>query len=99
MRIRIAELPTIALIVTIMPLVTASAQTYTVLHSFNCAVEGCDPTYTSLLAQGRDGNLYGTASFGPGSSGNGTVFMITPEGALTTLHTFDGTNGSTPTGG
>jgi uncharacterized repeat protein (TIGR03803 family) len=99
MRIRWAELLIIALIVTILPLVTASAQTYTVLHYFNCVVEGCDPTYTSLLAQGRDGNLYGTASGGPGSSGNGTVFMITPEGTLTTLHAFDGTDGSTPYGG
>jgi uncharacterized repeat protein (TIGR03803 family) len=99
MRIRRAELQTIALIVTTLPLVTASAQTYTVVHYFNCAVEGCGPTYTSQLAQGRDGNIYGTASFGPGSSGNGTVFKMTPEGVMTTLHAFDGTDGSTPYGG
>jgi uncharacterized repeat protein (TIGR03803 family) len=49
--------------------------------------------------QGLDGNLYGT-SFGGGSgncgAGCGTVFKITPEGALTTLHNFDGTDGSGP---
>ena len=63
-RRRVLELLTIATIVTTLPLVTASAQTYTDVHDFNCAIEGCGPTYTSLLAQGRDGNIYGTASLG-----------------------------------
>jgi len=78
--------------------VTATAQTYTDLHNFNCATEGCGPTYTSLLAQGRDGNLYGTASSG-GTYGDGTVFKITPKGVVTTLHNFDGTDGYYPMGG
>jgi uncharacterized repeat protein (TIGR03803 family) len=49
------------------------------------------------LIQGSDGNFYGTAFgnlYGPLSSGpapgNGTVFQITPGGALTTLVAFDG---------
>jgi uncharacterized repeat protein (TIGR03803 family) len=47
------------------------------------------------LVQASDGNFYGT-----GSSGNGTIFMLTPAGALTTLFTFNGAgNGSTPTAG
>lgn len=98
MRIRWADL-LITLIVTTLPPVAASAQTYIDLHDFNCAIEGCGPTYTSLLAQGRDGNLYGTASGGPGASGNGTVFKMTPAGAVSTIHSFDGTDGSTPYGG
>jgi uncharacterized repeat protein (TIGR03803 family) len=98
-RRRVLELLTVATIVITLPLVTAGAQTYTDFHDFNCAIEGCGPTYTSQLAQGRDGNIYGTASGGPGSSGNGTVFKITPEGVLTTVHAFDGTNGSNPDGG
>lgn len=74
------------------------AQTYTDLHDFNCATEGCGPTYTSLLAQGTDGNLYGTASFG-GTYGYGTVFEMTPAGNMTTLYDFDGTDGLYPYGG
>ena len=78
--------------------VSANAQTYVDLHDFNCAIEGCGPTYVSLLAQGRDGNLYGTASFG-GALGFGTVFKITPTGTMTTLYTFNGTDGLYPYGG
>ena len=49
----------------------------------------------SGLVPGADGNFYGTADWG-GIGGNGTVFRISPEGALTTLHTFYNTDGSFP---
>jgi len=39
------------------------------------------------LAQGPNGNLYGTTTIG-GTYGFGRVFEITPEGALTTLYSF-----------
>jgi uncharacterized repeat protein (TIGR03803 family) len=42
--------------------------------------------------QARDGNFYGTTLIG-GASGDGTVFKITPRGALTTLHSFDYSDG------
>jgi uncharacterized repeat protein (TIGR03803 family) len=65
--------------------------TLTTLYSFcsqpNCA-DGLDPKGT--LVQGADGNFYGTTfgtSFG-GAGTQGTVFKITPGGALTTLHSF-----------
>ena len=74
------------------------AQAYTDLYDFNCAVEGCQPTYPEILAQGRDGNLYGTAD-GGGTSGMGTVFRMTPSGALTTIHSFSGLDGQNPDGG
>lgn len=45
------------------------------------------------LAQGTDGNFYGTTTRG-GSTGNGTVFKMTPGGALTTLHSFEGSDGA-----
>lgn len=71
------------------------------LHSFcslsNCA-DGSAPSNPLLLA--TDGNLYGTAESGGNSgctfpgAGCGTVFKITPEGKLTTLHSFDGTDGN-----
>jgi len=41
------------------------------------------------LIQGSDGNFYGTAS-GGGLNDLGTVFRITPAGAMTTLVSFDG---------
>ena len=50
-----------------------------------------------------DGNLYGTTQFGGTSTncvgGCGTVFKITLNGVLTTLHSFDGRDGSWPLGG
>jgi len=52
------------------------------------------------LVQGTDGNFYGTTTLG-GSSDSyayGTVFKITPEGSLTTLHTFEEADGSGPVG-
>lgn len=74
------------------------AQTYTDLHDFNCAVEGCSPQFSSFLAQGRDGNLYGT-TFSGGTYTYGTVFKATPSGTVTTLYNFDGTTGAYPQAG
>src|SRR5208337_2249320 len=45
-----------------------------------------------------DGNFYGIAWDG-GANQQGTIFQITPSGTLTTLHNFDGTDGSGPGGG
>jgi len=73
----------------------------TTLHPFACATDGCVPA--APLIQGSDGNFYGTTSSfgaygGPGTGG--TVFKMTPAGALTTLHSFDGvTDGSSPFAG
>jgi uncharacterized repeat protein (TIGR03803 family) len=71
--------------------------TLTTIYSF-CPQSGCtDGTFANGLVQAADGNLYGTASEG-GANGDGTVFKITPDGALTILHTFDGTDGIFPNG-
>ncbi|HEV2379931.1 MAG TPA: choice-of-anchor tandem repeat GloVer-containing protein [Terriglobia bacterium] len=76
------------------------AQTFTSLLSFN-GTDGANPFF-SVLAQGTDGNLYGTTS-ARGSHGKGTVFKITPSGTLTTLYSFCAkskcTDGSVPYGG
>jgi uncharacterized repeat protein (TIGR03803 family) len=47
--------------------------------------DGAGPT--AALTLGPDGNFYGTTDSG-GESGSGTVFKVTPNGALTTLYTF-----------
>ena len=75
-----------------------SGQTYTDLHDFDCAVEGCGPQYPAILAQGRDGNLYGTTSEG-GTHSMGTVFKMTPTGTMTTIYNFSGLDGANPFGG
>jgi uncharacterized repeat protein (TIGR03803 family) len=68
----------------------------TTLHSFaGEATEGYSP-YAGLI-QAAGGNFYGTTGDG-GTNGSGTVFRITPEGKLTTLHSFDGTDGEFPYG-
>jgi uncharacterized repeat protein (TIGR03803 family) len=74
------------------------SQTYKDLHNFNCATDGCNATYSGIMAQGRDGDLYGTSHQGGG--GNlGTVFKLTPSGTISILHNFTGPDGSHPYGG
>ena len=62
--------------------------TLTNLYSF-CSQLTCDDGAgpSGALVQGNDGNFYGTTQAG-GFNINGTVFRITPAGALTTLHIF-----------
>jgi uncharacterized repeat protein (TIGR03803 family) len=50
----------------------------------------------AALAQGGDGNLYGTTKLG-GTNLTGSVFQMTPDGALTNLYSFTGgADGSYP---
>jgi|HubBroStandDraft_1064217.scaffolds.fasta_scaffold60211_1 uncharacterized repeat protein (TIGR03803 family) len=75
--------------------------TLTTIYSFCPSSDGCDGTPNSRangyspgagLIQATNGDLYGTTTEGgttEGTSGNyGTVFKITPSGALTTLYSF-----------
>jgi uncharacterized repeat protein (TIGR03803 family) len=69
--------------------------TLTTLYNFGDA-GGNSPV---ALVEAPDGNFYGTTTYGPGAGvGNGTVFKITPEGNLTTLHTFNTAEGYRPGG-
>ena len=80
----------------------ASPAQFTTLYSFcpqgRCP-DGAEPD--APLVQATDGNFYGTTRLGgTQSSGSfGTVFKITPSGALTTLHSFDITDGDYPRAG
>lgn len=78
--------------------------TLTTLHTF----VGTDGEYPNSLVPGTDGNFYGTTLYGganaiPACTDNGfeaacgTVFKITPEGTLTTLHSFNLKDGALPT--
>ena len=57
------------------------------------------------LIQATDGNFYGVTYSGGASNSNcttgtcGTVFKMTPSGMLTTLHSFDYTDGANPEAG
>jgi uncharacterized repeat protein (TIGR03803 family) len=87
--------------------VALPAQTFTTLYNFcsqtNCT-DGRNP-YAELI-QATDGKFYGTTLVGgphnpscSGGFGCGTVFKMTPAGTLTTLHSFDNTDGAFPYAG
>ncbi len=76
--------------------------TMTTLADFD-GNNGMHPGAALVLA--HDGNFYGTTLEGGDSFGNpnalngegyGTVFQMTPDGTLTTIHSFDGSDGQSP---
>src|SRR5579859_4520894 len=70
--------------------------TLTTLYSFcqqrSCA-DGTNPA--AGLALGVDGSFYGVTVEG-GARNQGSIFKITPNGVLATLHSFDGADGAFP---
>ncbi len=72
--------------------------TLTTLYSFTGGLDGAQPQ--GALAQGIDGNFYGTTVAGGLSLSNaGTVFSINSLGTLTTLYRFSGgSDGAQPRG-
>jgi len=78
-----------------------------VLHSFaGYPSEGAYPL--AAVFQTANGTLYGTTERGGSSTncqtfggifGCGTVFKLSPSGTLTTLHSFDTSDGALPDGG
>ncbi len=93
-----------AMLVTLAAKVSTAQESFKTLVNFNGS-DGNGPGQ-SPLTQGRNGTFYGTTEYGGAGStcttyedGCGTVFEITPAGALTTLHIFDGTDGANPYAG
>jgi uncharacterized repeat protein (TIGR03803 family) len=81
---------------TIAPCAPGGGITLTTLVSFKIAY-GSHPQAGLVL--GTDGNFYGTTELGGTNSLNfGTVFRMTPAGVLTTLISFNNTNGALPDG-
>jgi uncharacterized repeat protein (TIGR03803 family) len=66
--------------------------TLATLISFN-QTNGASPS--AGLIQARDGNYYGTTTFG-GPANYGTLFQLTAAGTFTNLISFAGTNGAGP---
>jgi uncharacterized repeat protein (TIGR03803 family) len=92
----------IAAILWVTTAMLARAQTFNSLLSFDKA-DGYE--VATFLIQGADGNFYGT-TFSGGAYDYGTVFRVTPQGDLTTLHSFCSqtsggicTDGAYPLGG
>src|SRR5262249_53881189 len=76
--------------------VAAGSGTITTLASFKIGNASC--TETELILD-SSGNLFGTAAFG-GASGLGTVFEVASgSGTITSLASFDQTNGAYPYAG
>src|SRR5207302_1442288 len=69
----------------------------TTLYNF-CSLNGCADGGTPLGGPlwGADGKLYGTTAAG-GAFGYGSIFTLSPGGTLTTLHSFNFTDGDHPT--
>jgi uncharacterized repeat protein (TIGR03803 family) len=90
---RISDLfATAMLIMTIAaPTTTAQAQNFSVLYNFGIkSGDPYNPQNAGVVAQGRDGNIYTTATRG-GTSGSGAVFKVTPGGTLTVVYSSAGT--------
>jgi uncharacterized repeat protein (TIGR03803 family) len=64
----------------------------TTVYAFTGAADGGNPMVG--VTQGNDGNFYGTTATGAANN-QGTIFQLTPQGTLTTLHNFTaGADGS-----
>jgi uncharacterized repeat protein (TIGR03803 family) len=74
------------------------AGAFTMLYNF-CSQTNCaDGQFPTRFVQATDGNFYGAANLGGSSTNCGTLFKMTPTGALTILHSFGGTDGCNPGG-
>ena len=70
---------------------------YTILHQFDPALEGSQPT--GLLLEASDGLLYGMASRG-GTNSNGSIFRLKKDGTeFAVLRHLGGQDGSAPRAG
>jgi len=75
---------------------------FILVYSFCSNAKCADGAYPNAISEGTDGNFYGTTAGGNGNSacpslnGCGTVFEITPGGTLTTLHSFEKSDGQDP---
>lgn len=98
-RTQAATVYVLTLLLAIVLATSAAAQTFSLLYNFGQnADDPVNPSYSGILAQGRDGNLYGTVAFG-GAFQAGAMIKVSPSGKLTVVSSFDGRAGVAPFGG
>jgi uncharacterized repeat protein (TIGR03803 family) len=68
---------------------TLAMAQYAPIYTFNSAYDACCDSYANLLAQGTDGNLYGTMPTGVSSASYGTWFEY-PIGGQPAIHPLTG---------
>ncbi len=78
---------------TVFKITPAGTLTTIWLFGLNPSIDSAASHPVAGLVQGADGSFYGTTSAG-GANGDGIVFRITPSGALTNLHNFNGVDGN-----
>ncbi|HEX5324955.1 MAG TPA: choice-of-anchor tandem repeat GloVer-containing protein [Capsulimonadaceae bacterium] len=76
--------------------VNTSGTGYMDLHDFGAPGDGATPTASFCV--GPNGNLYSTTAFG-GAFASGSIFSMTPSGAVTITHSFLFIDGTEPLGG
>lgn len=81
---------TLTLAVVLAATPAATAQSFSLLYQFKAGADGSNP-YANVILDGK-GNLYGTTSL-DGVYGYGTVFVVSPAGKESVLHSFTGTGG------
>ena len=86
----------IPLILALVVIPSARAQTFTVLHEFTGGTNGAQPPAGVVLD--ATGKIYGVTQYG-GSFNYGTVFEMNAVGKETVLHSFLGSEGLYPAGG
>src|SRR3981081_2854621 len=107
---RVLVLAVAVLALAFAPSTRATAQSFAVIHTFD-SENACDtggpvepgtPVFSGILAQGRDGNIYGTTAAGGACGyGEGAVYQMTASGNVSVLHSFGfvGTEGAAADGG
>lgn len=75
--------------------VKAQEANVTILYSFNNAAGNAGYEPRAGLVEGTNGNFYGVTYQG-GTNGFGTIFEMTPSGAVTEVYDFDRTTGADP---
>jgi len=85
-----------ALLLSVVTVRCAQAQTFTVLHEFSGPPDCASPT--ARLIRDSSGNFFGT-TYNGGANGFGAVFVIDATGREAVLHSFDGSIAAYPFAG
>src|ERR1700678_3133233 len=95
-RTKVIETLALAIVSVAAAYTIAYGQTPVTLVNFD--ITNGDFPYFGSLVQATNGYLYG-ATYEGGANSYGTIFKITPGGVLTTLHSFDSTDGADASSG